>query len=341
MAANLTVGWMNSVINPPTNYNERTELTPEQYYAGKVSTAFFNTRKMVDRSTIIQGQNTGQLRYPIMARPPAAVYHVPGTRLVGQAMINKNHRSVNFDDRLVAHQFIDENDLAMAQVAWVDNIASMLGQNIANAEDINASIVSVLAARSASNVAGIPGGSVITAIEADTNGYSLEAAIFAAKEVLDSKAVPEDGRSLVVRSSAYNQFMVQLGGRYFNRDLGQTVGSYSMPMVHMVAGFEFFYSNNLPNSNIASTPAGANNPYLGNFTKTVGVAWRKEAFMTGYLVPVSEKPTNPDSTDVAAAKALSVLKLPIPDAMGTLMAAKLTVGMAVLRPDQAVEIVLP
>ena len=57
-------------------------------------------------------------------------------------------------------------------------------------------------------------------------------------------------------------------------------GSVAAGRVSMVAGIPVMMSNNVPQSNVASSPSGTNNSYAGDDSKTLGMVFHKSAVGT-------------------------------------------------------------
>lgn len=220
---------------------------------------------------------------------------------------------------LVADTFIAQIDEAMNHYDVRSIYSTQLGEALANEFDKNVQIVGLLGAREAADTlfTGHPGGKTLIDANYGTVGETLASGMFEAAQALDEKDVPEDDRYLTVRPAQY--YLLAETPKVLNRDWGGR-GSFADGNVLNVAGINVVKSNNLPNSNIASSPAGANNTYHGDFSSTVGLVHQRTAMGTVKLLDLSME----NEWQI--------------NRQGYLMVAKFAMGHDYLRPEAAVEL---
>ena len=102
-------------------------------------------------------------------------------------------------------------------------------------------------------------------------------------------------------------------------------GSVAAGRVSMVAGIPVMMSNNVPQSNVASSPSGTNNAYNGDDSKTLGLVFHKSAVGTVKLQ---------DMTTEISGQDYGIMY------QSTLLLAKYALGHGILRPECAATIKL-
>jgi hypothetical protein len=347
MSANFSNSYISSVNNVTTTFADRQALSLIDLKKN-IITAFHASRKFAPNA-LQQSTNSFAARFPASGKMGDPSYHVPGTRLLGtDTRPAAAYRDITLDDRLVLNLFVDEEDERVrAVIPFQDMFGEEMGQSIANFDDINTAIIAILAARASATVTGYDGGTVVSKAGADSNVGALNAAIWDMKNTMDEKNVPQSSRWLGLRPAQFN-LMASSFDRMFHRDLGQAGSIGASVSLPSYAGFqEIFMTNNLPSTNIASSPTGTRNTYAGDFTKTVGVAFQKGAF--GTVVPQGSlpmgggsqpKPLMDGQTD-ARMSPVDVREVKIDEAYGTLYLASLITGHGILNPVRAGEIVIP
>lgn len=343
--SSFTPSYFSAQNNVTTTFSNRTELSlPEM--KKKIITAFHAKNVYAPRG-LKQTTNSFSARFPASWTMSPA-YHTPGTRLLGSTAPKRAYRDITLDDRLTVDLFIDELDAnARAILNFQDMFAMEMGQAIAQYDDQNSAIIAALVARASATVTGASAGTQITKASCDVNLGALNAALWDAKNALDEKNVSEIGRTMTLRYAQFN-LLASSHDRMFNRQLGANGGSFGGRVsIPDYAGFdEIVATNNMPSTNIGSTPAGTRNDYYGNFTKTVGVGFSQGAFGTVYSsngLPqgggTAPAPTGEDTE--TQMHPLDVRSVVIPEAYGTLLLGSLVVGHGILNPPCGVEILKP
>lgn len=328
--------------NVSTTFADRTALSLPDLKKD-ILTAFHASNKFAPKA-MVRSTNSFSARFPASWKTTYS-YHVPGTRLLGQTdPPARNYRDITLDDRMVVHLFVDELDeQARAIVPFQGMFGMEMGQAIAQADDQNCAIIAALAARAAATVTGGDGGNVIIKANADINVGALNAAIWDLKNAMDEKNVPQMMRSLGLRPAQYN-LLAATYDRPFHRDLGQSGSIGGQVRIPEYAGFEeIFMSNNIPSTNIASSPTGTRNTYAGDFTQTVALGFYAGAYGTvvtdsGLAQGGASQPTPTGENTAAQFQPLDVREVKIPEAYGTLYLCSLVTGHGILRPEAAGEI---
>lgn len=297
---------------------ERTALFKD-VFAGEVLTAFAEKNVFKDlhmERTISSGKSAS---FPATWKLDAR-YHVPGTPILGSNKLEIKERTIKIDDVLIADAFIYDLDDAMAHYDVRQIHSTELGAAMAREYDKRVAQVLVNAARASGNTASSFGGSRLTNANAKTDGEVLAGMIFSAAQVLDEKDVSEDGRFVVVKPAQY--YLLAQTTKVLNRDWGGS-GVYADGTVLRVAGVQIVKSNNLPTTDIASSIAGEQNDYTGDFTTTAGVVATRQAAGTVKLMDLAMEMSGSDFHLMYH---------------GTLMKASQAIGHGILRPECAVEL---
>lgn len=248
-----------------------------------------------------------------------AKYHTPGAELVGQTG-NVNERIISIDDLLVSDVFFPKIEEAMSHYDYRSPFTAKMGYALASAMDKNVAAVGILAARSSAAVTGEAGGTVLTNAAYATDSAVLAQGIWAAAQAFDEKFIPEQSRSVFLRPAQY--YILAQNTTVLQQDIGGA-GSYSDGKVMRIAGIEIVKTNNLPSTNITSTPInGYVTPtaYQGNFATTVGLVMSPEAVGTVKLMDMHSEMEYQMRYK------------------GTLVTSEYAVGHGVLRADCAVEL---
>lgn len=343
MGADLTPSYLSTINNVTTNFSDRTALSLPDLKKS-IMTAMHAKHEFAPR-TMTQVTNSYSARFPAAWKMGTPRYHTVGVREVGEdTPPARNYRDITLDDRVVLSLFIDELDSnARALINFMPLFTTEMGQSIANFDDKNAAIVIALTARANATVTGGDTGGQITKAGVDVNVGALNASLWDAKNDWDEKNVSEFGRYAGYRPAQYN-LLAAAFDRPFHRELGQGGSIGARVYIPAYAGFdEIFMSNNIPSTNIGSSPTGSRNTYHGNFTKTVALYFQMQAVGTvvsGSQVTGGAQPQ--PNTDVASqAQLVDVREVVIPEAYGKLLLASLITGHGVLDPVRAKEVVTP
>jgi len=226
---------------------------------------------------------------------------------------------INIDDLLVADRFIASIDEAMNHYDVRSIYSGDVGRALAHAMDANIARVGYLAARTASNITGAPGGTKIVASTAKTDADAFVSAIFDGVTQLERNNVPREDRVLFVSPEQYFM-LVNSGNRAINRDLNpEGNGSVASGLIYRIAGLPIVMTNDLPTTD-QSADATVATQYQGDFSTSVALILHKSAVGTVKLLELSVE----SEYDIRR--------------QGTLIVGKYAVGHGVLRPECAVEI---
>lgn len=282
--------------------------------AGEVMTTFSENNIMLAKSMVRNIKNGKSAAFPATGVVVAS-YHVPGTELTGQTT-KANERIISIDSLLAADVFIANIDEAMAEYEVRSIYSNECGVALADRMDEQLLRVTILAARASSTISGGNGGTVITDADADVNGASLAASIYAAAQAFDEKKNPMADRNVFVKPAQY--YLMAQNTDLINKDWAGA-GSMAAGTIERVGGFNINKTNHVPTVNYAGV-SGENNTYSGNFNTTVAAFSAKRAVGTVKLL------------DLAVESEYSVRH------QGTLIVAKYAVGHGILRPESAGEI---
>ena len=174
------------------------------------------------------------------------------------------------------------------------------------------------------------GGLVLTLPTGNTNsaavtGDELVAAIYDIAQEFDARDIPPTDRFCVLPPAEYYK-IPESATRIIDTDFNpQGNGSVAAGRVSMVAGIPVMMSNNVPQSNVASSPSGTNNSYAGDDSKTLGMVFHKSAVGTVKLQDMT--------TEISGADYGIMYQ-------STLLLAKYALGHGILRPECAATIKL-
>lgn len=283
-------------------------------WAGEVMTAFKQLNVFAERSRVRSITSGKSAQFPATGRTVAS-YHTPGTEILGD-QINNAERVIAIDDLLISAQFIARIDEAMAHYDVRSEYSTQAGYALARAYDTNVARVSILAARSAATVTGLPGGGKVVAATGRTDANVLVGAILSAAQKLDEQDIPETDRFVYLLPAQY--WLLFNATKVTNRDWADisSNGSIVNGKVMQIAGIPVVKTNNLPQTLVNTGPTA----YQGDFTTTVALVCHKAAAGTVKLM------------DLAVESQYDIRR------QGTLMVSKYAVGHGILRPECAVEI---
>lgn len=285
-------------------------------FPGEVLAAFRRKTVFLDKS-VVKTIGSGKSAQFLMTGRVETDYHTVGTD-VSADVWRTNERVIYVDPEMTSAVFVSHWDEKVAHFESRNEIANQLGEAIAVKIDKTIVQTGILAARSATNVTGLPGGSVVKNTSAHSDGLVLASLVFDAAQELDEKDVPLEGRMLALRPAQYR--LLGQVEKVLDTDIGGK-GSYAEGRIVSIAGIPIIMTNHLPSTNVAQDPkVNPNNTYHGDFSDTVGLVWTKEAMGTVRLA------------SVAVEKEYFVQK------RGTLLLASSITGHGVLAPHCAVEI---
>lgn len=285
-------------------------------YAGEVLSTFRNAVKFLDKHLIRTIENGDSAQFPVFGTG-GSEYHTPGTMITGE-QIAHSQRLIPIDGLLIAPRFLASIDEAMNHYDVRSLYTTDCGKSLAEQFDSHVAQVIALAARSAATISGGPVGDQINNVDIteddSTDANSVYQAAFAAQTILDNNNIPEDGRFLALKPTAYNTLVKGLTA--VNELYGGENGSIAKGKVYELAGFTLVKSNQVPSTNVVTGPTA----YQGDFSHTVGLAWHPSAVGTVKLL------------DLAMGMEWSEFH------QGWLIVAKYAYGHGILRPEASVEL---
>ena len=265
-----------------------------------------------------------------------ADYHTPGTPILGSGDPPVAEKTIIMDDLLISSAFIYDLDETLAHYSLRSEISKKIGHALAEAYDKKVFRTIAKAAREAHPVTASPGpepgGSIINL--GANNQYSaqhLVDAFFEAASILDEKNVPREGRTAVLSPRQYYALVSQVDSNILNRDFGNTQGNLnSGEGLYEIAGISIKRSNNLPfmvtgtgSNNTVARVNGENNDYSGDFTKSCGLIYMKDAAGVVEGIGPSVQTTGSDVKTMY---------------QGDIIVGRLAMGVGTLNPACAIEL---
>ena len=310
-------------------------------FSGEVLTSFARNNVFSGLTQTRTIQNGKSAQFPVTGRF-AASFHTPGKMIVGQGDMAQNEVVINIDDLLIADASLYDLDTAKNHYDIRSIYSTELGRAMATTFDRRIARVITLGARITSGdlTASLPNANVIdpfrTGTQIDINKATptsddLVAAVFTAAETLDTKDIPQEGRSLCCTPEMY--YTLIQSSRAVNQDFNQqgVNGSYKEGQIAKLAGFNIYMSNNIAQGNVTA-PTGEQG-YTFNGTTTVKssvdmsntkmLAFQQGAVGVVKLRDLQMQMTGNDYNTMYQA---------------TLMVSKMAYGCAPLRPECCVEI---
>ena len=326
--ANATVSRLGLV----NNTGNATDALFLKVFSGEVLTAFARNNIFNEQLHSVRTITSGKsAQFPVLGTATAA-YHTVGTPLVGANQIKANEKIINIDDLLIAQSFIANIDELKNHYDVRATYADELGKALAKTYDQNVAKQIANASRASATLTGGSGGLVSAfangtskTTSAQITGDDIAGAIYDIAQAFDERDIPPTDRFCVLPPAEYYK-LAESATRTVDVDFNpQGNGSFASGKVQQVAGIPVMMSNNVPQSNVGSNPAGANNTYSGDDSKTIGLVFHKSAVGTVKLM---------DMTTEISGSDYGIMY------QGTLMVAKYALGHGILRPECAATIKL-
>jgi hypothetical protein len=280
-------------------------------YAGEVLTAFMTNNVFLDKTSVRSIQNGKSASFPAIGKTSAS-YHTAGNEITGK-LISHAEQVITIDDLLISDSFIANIDEAMNHYDVRSEYSSQSGQALSKTMDTNLAQVGLLAARAANPITGLDGGSKLVGANFKTDSAALAEGIFAARQTLAEKDVPEGDTFAYFKPAQY--YLLAQNTVALNSHFGG-MGAYAEGSIIKIGGVPIVMTNNLPTTNIISGVS----KYQGDFSATAGLIMHKGAVGTVKLL------------DLAVESEYDIRR------QGTLMVAKYAVGHGILRPNASVEL---
>jgi hypothetical protein len=285
-------------------------------FAGEVLTAFYQQNIFLDKHLVRTISSGKSAQFPVTGRASgAAALHTPGVEITGST-VGSNERVILIDGLLLTSRFVGLIDELETHYDVRSIYSADMGNDLAVAFDTQVASCIILAARASAAVTGEPAGTVVSNSLAATDGDTLASMFFSAAQNLDTKRVPAMDRYGALAPAQY--YLLAQTKNVINRDWAGA-GSYSEGTVKQIGGIPIFKSLSIPSTNVTTGVS----TYQGDFTKTVGCVWQKQAAGTVKLLDLSVE----TQWDIRR--------------QGSLMVAKYAMGHGILRAEAAVEIATP
>jgi hypothetical protein len=242
-------------------------------YGGEVLTAFAQSTQAMDKHKVRTITSGKSAQFPVMGRSSGAEYLTRGNAVTTSG-IDHAESTISVDDKLVTSAFIYDYDEMKNHYDVRQEYSRQHGEELAVIFDKNVLRTGLLAARSASVVTGLPGGSQLVNAAAKTDASALVDSMFAARQTLSEKNVNEDANMFLLPA----QYFMLINGedRIINSDYAAD-GSFSDARVTKVAGLSIVMTNNLPSTAITGT---FNAKYDVDATDTVALIMTNSAVGT-------------------------------------------------------------
>lgn len=287
-------------------------------YAGMVLAAFARKNQFESRAfvkTITAGKSS---QFPAIGRASGS-YHTPGAELTG-GEINHNEVVITIDGQYVSDLFIAEYDELVNHFDVRSKYAEEQGRKLATLLDEHILIELFNGSQASATVTGLPGGTEL--IDANlgsatdtTQVTALVDFIRASAQQLDENDAPDEGRFCVLKPEQYYLLVntAQTNGfSAINADY-RGEGSLADGKILRIDGIDIVKTNNLPQSDLAASGDYTHhNAQMADVVSLVGV------------------------NDCVGITKLQGIKLSVhddPRRLGTLMVAKMLMGVGPLRPE--------
>jgi len=282
-------------------------------YGGEVLTAFSQSTQAMDKHKVRTIASGKSAQFPVMGRSNGAEYLTRGNA-INTSAINHAEQIITVDDKLVTSAFIYDYDEMKNHYDVRQEYSKQHGEELAVIFDKNVLRTGLIAARSASVVTGLEGGSQLVNAAAKTDASALVDSLFAARQTLVEKNVNEDANAFLLPA----QYFLLINGedRIINSDYAAG-GSFADARMTKIAGLSVVMTNNLPSTNVTGTFGGK---YDVDASNTAALVMTSSAVGTVKLQEMrSEMEWKPEY-------------------QANLLLTSLGVGHGVLRPECAVEI---
>lgn len=313
-----------------------------EIYGQEVITSFERScifQGMFQERTISEGKSA---RFPVIGRLTAG-YYTPGTEVTGQGTPAQNEVIIYIDQKLISAVVLDE--VEELKVHWDQRqIYSMeMGQAMAREHDKRLARMLCLGARIATSdlTADLPSGlspddpfrtgTRVDLANATPTPDDYVAALFAAKQALNEKDIPFEGRTAVLTPEVHSQLAQST--RALNTDFnnGSAPGTYREGNVAQLASFTLAESNHIAQGNVTAAAGEEGYSINGslvklssvNMTTTRALCFRRDALGVLNLRGLTTQMTGNDYATQYQA---------------VLLLAKYVKGYGVLRPESCVEI---
>lgn len=239
--------------------------------------------------------------------------HTPGTDVAAK-VLKVDERTITITDRIYFSHFVDKLDLKLAQYDIRSELAKQSAEALATKIDKEI-FLNVAKAVVTAGVADQKTGTSVTvtgyaaATNAEAKGDLMVEGLFEINSQFNAKDVPMEGRVLVTTPAVYAQIVQSQ--KAVNRDFTNGNGGIDSGTVLNIAGTPIMWSNHLPIGDATYDPT----------SKLLGLFFQK------------------DCVGVVKAMDITAEANYIPEKLGDLLTAYYALGMDVLRPVSAGQLV--
>ena len=315
--SNANVSYIGAINGAATTLDEQRALFLK-LFSGEVILSFEKTTVTLDKHKVRVIQNGKSAQFPVIGRGPAAVYHTPGTEILGQSF-KQAERIIAVDKLLISHVFIADIDDAMSHFDVRSAYSQRMGAQLAQTFDNHVMRELIRAASSTATITGEDGGLVVTnadlasSTEAD-KFKAWESLLFTAAQNFDDKYV--DGKRWCLLKPADYYFLVRYvsanGFSAIHADY-RGAGSYADGKIIAIAGIPLVMAPTLPTSNYSSEEF-----HNVDARNAMAIIFTEDAVGTVKLLDLSLQ----TQWDIRR--------------QGTLMVARYAMGHGILQPECAV-----
>lgn len=302
-------------------------------FTGEVLTAYEKATVMNGRVRTRKVSNQKSASFANTGRSTAEI-HAPGTEITGQAQ-NHNETVIPVDELLISHTFIADIYEAMNHYEVRGEYANQMGQALARGRDKTLMRNVIKAARASNKVTGLPGGTSLTM----SAGYAAASDADKATELADfifqaNKAIRKNDASAneaICLLDWDDYFRLVQNKDLLNRDWGG-MGSYANADLPRVGGLPIVPTNMFPRQDDSANTTGSAIDDNGDL---IHVNHSVNSAKVQALVFTPECVGEVSLIDLSLQSEYDIRR------QGTLMVARKAYGAGVLRPETAVEIVIP
>lgn len=318
-----------------------TEALWLKLFSGEVLTAYDKAKKLKPTVRVRQISSGKSAQFPATFNAIGR-YHTPGAEIVGQA-IQHNEVVVTLDDLLIADAFIAEIDELKNHYDVRAPYSEAIGRALALIEDRTIGQNLVIAARDTTPLfTGDGAGSAIVEADIptsdfDASGADLVTAIQMAKEDLDQRDVPVDSMAVHAVFKPAQWYLIARTDQNLNRDYsGQaSFGQESLRTVsnvNVIKSNAVLFGSDVTLYNVTTNADGVVGDPAGTLPVDYPTKYRADLVNTRGVVYVEP-----------AVAYLQLMGMKVESnwdfrRQGTLLLAKMAIGMGKLRAKCAVEI---
>ena len=315
-------------------------------FSNEILTTFDETNVMKELHTTRTITSGKSAQFPVSGIAEAK-YYQPGQDILDAgnsylSNIKHNEKVIFIDDMLISSTFIAEFDELKAHYSMRATYSKEIGKALAKRYDLAVMKTWVAAARSAANINGGDGGTVINGAGSGAldTAPELIGALFDMAQKLDEKNVPDDGqRFAVLPPELYYKLITSDNSAVslaLNRDAGG-VGSVATGQIPSVAGIKLVKSQHIKDvrTDLSSTTTGDGSSAVKNDVfGSNGAGYNGDLSATAIIGGHPAAVGTVSLLDLTTQSEYSIAH------QGTLFLAKYGLGHGILRPECAVEITL-